>query len=330
MNAAVIGLGVGEQHLSHLVINKNIKKIKIFDKNLKKLSIIGKKFKKVIICKNIKEITNDISISLVCVATYDESHFSIIKECLNKNKNIFVEKPAVTNEAHAKIIFKILKKKKNYFSTNYILRKSNRFRKIDQLIKKNYFGKIYTIEGEYNYGRLYKITKGWRSKEKKYSVTLGGGIHLVDLIIYFLKKLPIKVYSEANNIITKNSKFNGMDYVTSILKFKDQTIAKISSNFGCVYPHFHKLNVYGSKKTAENFYEYAKIYNKRDSLDHIKISDEYKSYKKSDVFKDFISDIKHKRNRNKHINQTFQALSVCFAIEKSISVNKPIKIKYLK
>ena len=29
-------------------------------------------------------------------------------------------------------------------------------------------------------------------------------------------------------------------------------IAKISSNFGCVYPHFHKLAIYGTKKTFEN------------------------------------------------------------------------------
>ena len=150
------------------------------------------------------------------------------------------------------------------------------------------------------------------------------------MILYFLKKLPVKVYSEANNIVTKDSKFRGMDYVTSILKFRDQTIAKISSNFGCVYPHFHKWNIYGSKKTFENFYEYAKIYNKRDSLQYKKIINKYKSYKKSDVFKEFISDIKNKKNRSQHINQTFQALSVCFAIEKSLVLNKPIKIKYFR
>ena len=330
MNAAVIGLGVGEQHLLYLTKDKSIQNIKIFDKNLKKLSSIAKKYKKVTICKNINDIINDKSISLVCIATYDETHFSLIKRCLNKNKNIFVEKPAVTNEKHAAIIFKMLKLKKNYFSTNYILRKSNRFKKIDELLKKNSFGKIYSIEGEYNYGRLYKITKGWRSKEKNYSVTLGGGIHIIDSIIYLLKKLPIKVYSEANNIITKNSKFKGMDYVTSILKFKDQTIAKISSNFGCVYPHFHKINIYGSKKTFENFYEYGKIYSKRDSVAYKKIINKYKSYKKSDVFKEFINDIKNKKNRMAHINQTFQALSICFAIEKSVIKNNPIKIKYFK
>ena len=47
----------------------------------------------------------------------------------------------------------------------------------------NYFGKIYLIEANYNYGRLEKIVKGWRGKIYNYSVTHGGGIHLIDLII---------------------------------------------------------------------------------------------------------------------------------------------------
>ena len=56
------------------------------------------------------------------------------------------------------------------------------FIKIFKMIKKNLIGKIYHIEGEYNYGRLYKITHGWRGRLPFYSVTQGGGIHIIDLI----------------------------------------------------------------------------------------------------------------------------------------------------
>ena len=40
--------------------------------------------------------------------------------------------------------------------------------------KMNRFGKIFYIEGDYNYGRVKKITK--RGKIPFYSVTYGGGL----------------------------------------------------------------------------------------------------------------------------------------------------------
>ena len=67
-------------------------------------------------------------------------------------------------------------------------RTSERFLSLKRRIKKNNLGKIYYVEADYNYGRLNKIVKGWRSKIKNYSVTLGGGIHLIDLITFLITK----------------------------------------------------------------------------------------------------------------------------------------------
>ena len=88
---------------------------------------------------------------------------------------------------------------------------------------------------------------------------------MIDLVYFLTNNLPTSVFSEQNKIVTKNTKFKNYDFVTSILKFKDNCILKLSSNFGCVYPHFHKLNIYGTKKTFENNYEYGKIFYQRDS-----------------------------------------------------------------
>ena len=45
---------------------------------------------------------------------------------------------------------------------------------------------------------------------------------------------------------------------------------------------------------------------------------------------EFILSIKLKKNRKKYINEVFDSLSVCFAIDKSYKENKNIKINYLK
>ena len=46
------------------------------------------------------------------------------------------------------------------------------------------FGRIYAFEGDYLYGRMFKITNGWRRNIPDYSVMTGGGIHLIDLFLW--------------------------------------------------------------------------------------------------------------------------------------------------
>ena len=67
---------------------------------------------------------------------------------------------------------------------------------------------IYYIEADYNYGRLKKLTHGWRSKVPNYSVTLGGGIHMLDLVLWITKFKPEDVKSFSNDISTKIQTLN--------------------------------------------------------------------------------------------------------------------------
>ena len=152
---------------------------------------------------------------------------------------------------------------------------------------------------------------------------------MIDLVYFLTNNLPTSVFSEQNKIVTKNTKFKNYDFVTSILKFKDNCILKLSSNFGCVYPHFHKLNIYGTKKTFENNYEYGKIFYQRDNKKFVKLKIPYKSYNKGALLKEFVKDLKKNQNREKYIKNVFKTLSICFAIEESLKKNKKMKIKYL-
>ena len=59
----------------------------------------------------------------------------------------------------------MLKKNKDIkISTNMVLRNHPKFLKIKELISSGQIGKIYHIEGEYNYGRFHKLINGWRGK----------------------------------------------------------------------------------------------------------------------------------------------------------------------
>lgn len=328
MNVGVIGLGVGNKHLVSLKKNKSINKIKIYDFNQKKLNYIAKKYQ-VEASNSEDEIINDKSIDLICIASYDNYHCNQIVKSIRSKKHIFVEKPAVNSLADAKKIIKLLKtNKKIYFSTNYILRKSPRFIKLNNMIKMNKLGKIFYIEADYNYGRIKKITHGWRGKIPFYSVTNGGGVHIIDLVSFLFNRKIIELKSYANKIATKKSNFKFPDCVVTIAKLEGNIIAKFTSNFGCVYPHFHKLNIYGTKKTFENHLTEGRLFIKRDDRIFTKLKSKYKT-SKSLVLDEFIYSIIRRKNRFKFIKDTFDALSVCFAIDKSYKMNKSVKINYL-
>ena len=150
----------------------------------------------------------DKEIDVISIASYDDCHFKQVVMSLNYNKHIFCEKSLFVKILMNLKNFKPSQKNKNLvMTTNTVLRCSPRFKKIKKEFENDIFGKVYFMELDYNYGRLNKITNGWRGKIKNYSVVLGGGIHMLDLLLWFkihiLKELALfKIISVPKALIT--------------------------------------------------------------------------------------------------------------------------------
>lgn len=251
INVGLIGLGVGYYHAVNIKNHKFYNLKMICDIDEKKIKKFKNEFCGVKFTTNVKDIFQDDDIKLVCIASYDKDHFDHVISSLKNNKHVFVEKPVCKNYKEYLQIKKLLEKKKNLeISSNFVLRGHSSVNKIKRLIDQNKLGKIYYLEADYNYGRIKKIIHGWRSRELNYSVFLGGGIHMFDLIMYFLKNKKILSYQKINNkiaTISTSYKYDDFDLLT--LKFDDNCIAKITSNFACVFPHSHFFKIYGTNGT---------------------------------------------------------------------------------
>jgi predicted dehydrogenase len=324
-NAAVIGLGVGEKHLEGYVRNPHVNIIYAVDKNYLQIKKIKKKFKKIEFLKNPNKVFKDSKIDILSIATYDDSHYQLIMKALDHNMHVFVEKPMCQYSWQLKKIEKKIKEKKLVLYSNLILKKSKLFIDLKKKISQNFFGKIFHIEADYNYGRVHKIkSNAWRSKIPFYSVTQGGGIHLVDLILWLTGKKVKSIFSYANKIVTKKFAFRYPDNVLSILKLEDDTTVKLSTKFGSVNRHHHNLSIYGSKKTFENLITGPILHDNSKYLPK-KISANYKTYKKSDLIDTFIELI---QNKKKYSFEEFKnSLNICFAIDKSHKKKKEIYLK---
>lgn len=333
INCAVIGMGVGERHADFYDSYKFTNLVKICEIDKKKWKKIKKRYPKVKIVDDENEIFKDPKIKLVSLASHDNYHFSQILKATKYKKDIFVEKPICLLLKQLKIIKKNVLKSKIIMSCNFILRENNQFKNIGKIIKNKKFGKIYYIEGDYNYGRLEKIEKGWRGKIPNFSVTHGGAIHIIDLIISFLKELPISVVSSGNKLVTKNKNFKSNDFTIGILNFKSGKIAKISSNFGCVTPHHHSLKLFGNKGTIVHDIRGGLLYKSRNKKKKPKFFNlKTNNKQKANILKFFIDDIlNNKKNKLiENFNNIINSMLVSLAIDKSIITKKKILINYKK
>ena len=239
----IVGLGsTGKEHLKYYK-NKNIKNIYISE--IKSIKQIKKLYE---LDNNLEKFKKSYNEKILSISNFDKDHAKLILKHY-KNSNIFVEKPMCQNLNELNLIKKLIKKEnyKNLLFSNLVLRSSQLLRNIIKDIRAGKFGEIYYFEGDYLYGRVNKLNYGWRGKDPNYSVTLGGGIHLIDLMINFFNDLPTSVTSYSNKIVTRKSKFKYPDFVQSNF-FKNGSIGKITSNFGCVYKHQHVLKIFGTKK----------------------------------------------------------------------------------
>ena len=330
IKVGIIGLGVGEQHIEGYQKHPDCEVTALCDFSKEKLAMAREKYPDKKITDNANEILEDPEINVVSIASYDNYHYEQIVKAIEHDKHIFVEKPLCLYEDHAKYIKSLLKKKQLKMSSNLILRKCPRFRLVQKLIKEGKFGRLFHIESDYNYGRLNKITGGWRGKIDFYSVILGGGIHIIDLMLWLVGEDIDEVAAYGNSIASEKTNFRYNDMVVSVLKFNNGMVGKISANFGCIMPHFHSLSIYGTNATFINGLEYGMLFESRDPADgYKKITTPFPGVHKGDFLFGFVDSILNGSRDEVSQDDIFKSMSVCFAIEKAANQSTSVKVNYL-
>lgn len=341
----MIGLGVGETHINGLNTHPQCKVVKVYDFSSAVKKAAENKYPNIEFVGNEDEIFCDKEIDVVSIASYDNYHFQQIMKGIENNKHLFVEKPIVQFRSEAEILVKKLMENKSLvLSSNLILRQYQQYQDVKKRIDHNEFGGLSYIYASYNYGRLNKITDGWRGRLKYYSIVLGGGIHLVDLILWLVKSKVKYVFAMGNKIQTKESKFKYNDLVSALLYFENDMIACVNSNFGSVTPHFHQFEVYGTKLSFISSHDHYEYYDSRDSKNYnqndIVILNKQTSnitptkYAMSEKINkgfylyNFIDSILNGNEPMVKQKEIFDSIAVCFAIEKSQELNEKVEVEY--
>jgi predicted dehydrogenase len=329
INAAVIGLGVGERHIAGLESDKRCRVSVLCDIDEKQLVEVGKRHPGRRLTVAAEEVLSDPTIDIVSIASFDDDHYAQVVAALRNGKHVFVEKPIClrVNEL-ADIRVALAANPKLQLSSNLILRRSPRFFRLRERIRNGEMGVPYYCEADYNYGRIQKLVEGWRGRREFYSVVHGGGIHLIDLIMWVLGEKPVAVTAFGTAIATRGTQFKFNDCVAALMKFKSGAIAKITANFGCVFPHHHNLSVYGTKTTFIHDRLGARIYTSRHpDAAAVPVEDAYVGPAKGDMLPAFVASILDGGVPDLTADEVMDVMEVSLAIEESAHLEQTVKLQ---
>lgn len=250
LGVAVVGLGVGEQHALAFEADPRTELRWLIDMDESVAKAVQGRIGSGDTATALDTALDDPAVDIVSIATFDHMHADAVVKCLNVGKHVFVEKPLARTAAELDAIIEAWNAAgRPHIVSNLVLRDAELYRWLAYEVQSGNMGRIYAIDGDYLYGRLEKITEGWRKDVPGYSAMEGGGIHLIDLMLMLAGERPTDVNCIGNRIATEGTDFNYDDYMAATYRFPSGMVGRITANFGCVHRHHHVLRVFGTEAT---------------------------------------------------------------------------------
>jgi predicted dehydrogenase len=231
-----------------------------------RLDEVGKQFCGVDCTTSWEEVVVQPDLDLIVIATHDGDHATHLLAALHHGKHVFVEKPLCTTDGQLREIRDALARRPWLrISSNLALRREPRFLELRERIRDGRLGVPFLLEGSYDYGRIHKLTDGWRGRETAYSVMHGGGIHLIDLLTWLKEDAAVvEVVAQGSGLGSADSAYEGRDLINALLRFSDGALGRVTANFACVTPHHHQVSVYGKLGTFQQSHHGAGYFWRRD------------------------------------------------------------------
>ena len=329
LGVAVVGLGVGEQHALAYAKIHQCELRRLYDLNSERIQQVIEKIGQGLPATSFAEILQDHNDDVISIASFDDAHYEQVVAGLEAGKHLFVEKPLCRSRRELQSIKNLWQSNGfPHLGCNLILRAAPVYQWLKRIIAEGALGELYSFDGDYLYGRIEKITQGWRRNVKDYSVMQGGGVHLVDLMLWLSGQRPSSVSTVGNRICTAGTDFKYDDHMSATFEFASGMIGRITANFGCVHRHQHVLRIFGTRGTFILDDMGPRLHTSRDpALCASPIHLSTLPAAKGDLIPDFVQGIVEERDTRNQTQHEFDVISACVAADHALSskVSQPIE-----
>jgi predicted dehydrogenase len=332
LGVGVVGLGVGEQHARAYAADRRCRLRWLFDNDAGKAKALARRLKAGEAARTYKQILADDAVDVVSIASYDHDHFKQVKAAFAAGKHVFVEKPLCRTKAELKSLVAAWKKAgRPHLRSNLVLRAAPIYVWLKREIAAGRLGDVYAFDGDYLYGRLAKITEGWRAHVGDYSVMEGGGIHLIDLMLWLAGERPAVVSTVGNRIATRGTKFRYDDFMSSTFEFPSGLVGRVTANFASEHRHQHVVRVFGTKATFIYDDKGPRIHRSRDETRRAKgLRLKALPAGKGVLIPDFVGGILAGRDPAPAARREFDLIAAVAAADEALKNKRPIAIGYPK
>ena len=206
----------------------------IDEENLKN---VVNEYSNVNITNDYKDILNNSEIKGVVVVTPSHTHYKIVKELLDKGKNVYVEKPISTVANEALSLRNLADSKGLVLMVGHLLLYHPVVNRLKMLIEENVLGDIKYVQSD-------RLNINYFKNDR--SVMWDLAPHDVSMISYIIDKKPEKVISAVGASSSGN---DIMDITHITIEFENGIIGHISDSW--IHPQKRvNLLVRGTKATA--------------------------------------------------------------------------------
>lgn len=332
LRVGVIGLGIGAQHVRAYAKHPGCEVVSVCDLDPERTEEAIAQHRGFRVTTEAAELIADPAIDAVSIASYDDAHFAQTEAALRAGKHVFVEKPLCSSLEELRSLRRELEAKPSLrLASNLVLRAAPLYRWLREAQARGELGRIYAFDGDYLYGRVEKITEGWRKDVDDYSVMLGGGVHLVDLMLWICGERPIAVVATGNRIATEGTTFRYLDYVATTFEFASGLVGRITANFGSVHPHQHVVRVFGTLATVLHDDRGPRILKSRAAgTEAAPLGLDPLPSTKGDLIPSFVESIRRGDDGEREsTSHEFDVISVCIAADRAVAKGERVEIEYV-
>jgi len=332
LGAGVAGLGVGEQHARTLGTHRAIGTVWLYDSRRERAESVASNVPRARVAETFTSLLENPEVHIISIASFDDAHFGQVTAALAAGKHVFVEKPMCRTIDELREIKRLWTGagQKLRLGSNLVLRAAPLYRWLKDSIAGGVLGELFAFDGDYLYGRLHKITDGWRQHVGEYSVMLGGGIHLLDMMLWLTGRRPVSVTATGNRISSRDTAFRYDDFRAATLRFEDGMVGRITANFGCVHAHHHVLRVFGTAATFIYDDAGARLHESRDPASKPRaIEAAPLATSKGDLIPGFVESIVNDTDYTYETQTVFDGISVAIACDRAAASGKSEDVEYV-
>lgn len=225
-------VGMGRMGITHFSIINSHPKVQVVSVSDTSKMILGylEKYVGVKVYDDFEKQLDADDLDGIIVSTPSSLHYRICKKALEKNINVFCEKPFTTNPDQALELAEGFRKANLVNQVGYVNRCWDSFDKTKEILDSGLLGRIINFKGEIFSSAITKPQEdsSWRSKrENGGGATYEMGSHVIDLIHYIVG-VPDKV--EGSSLTQLYSK-TVEDIVVSTMHYNDGTVGQFYVNW---------------------------------------------------------------------------------------------------